>query len=98
MDVSAGSALGSYAFNVANNHSNMGWQSNSLTFTANAPTTTISFDSTTSGNCCWGPALDNVAIAAVPEPATWTMAIMGFGLVGASLRRRPSRAAAAATA
>ena len=25
---------------------------------------------------------------AVPEPATWAMLIMGFGLVGASLRRR----------
>jgi hypothetical protein len=42
-----------------------------------------------------GPILDNVRlditranVAAVPEPATWAMMIMGFGLVGASLRRR----------
>jgi hypothetical protein len=28
------------------------------------------------------------ATAAVPEPATWAMMIMGFGLVGANLRRR----------
>jgi len=27
-------------------------------------------------------------IAAVPEPATWAMLIAGFGMVGASLRRR----------
>ena len=27
--------------------------------------------------------------AAVPEPATWAMAMVGFGLLGAGLRRRP---------
>ena len=33
---------------------------------------------------------DNVAIqtAAVPEPATWGMMILGFGLVGSAMRRR----------
>lgn len=28
--------------------------------------------------------------AAVPEPATWALMILGFGVVGYSLRRRPS--------
>ena len=28
---------------------------------------------------------------AVPEPATWAMMIAGFGMIGASLRRRPAR-------
>jgi hypothetical protein len=33
--------------------------------------------------------VDNVTFsAAVPEPATWAMMILGFGLVGASMRRR----------
>ena len=32
--------------------------------------------------------VDNFAVAAVPEPATWAMMIMGFGLAGALLRRR----------
>lgn len=31
---------------------------------------------------------DNLAIGAVPEPATWGMMILGFGLVGAAVRRR----------
>jgi hypothetical protein len=30
--------------------------------------------------------LDNVAFAAVPEPATWGLMIVGFGLIGAALR------------
>lgn len=35
--------------------------------------------------------LDNVRFsAAVPEPATWAMMILGFGVVGYSLRRRPT--------
>ena len=31
---------------------------------------------------------DNVIIAEVPEPATWAMMILGFGGVGAMMRRR----------
>ena len=38
---------------------------------------------------------DNIAVAAVPEPATWGLMIGGFGLAGASLRRRRAVAAAA---
>lgn len=34
-----------------------------------------------------GGYLDNVSLA-VPEPATWGLMILGFGLVGASMRRR----------
>lgn len=37
-----------------------------------------------------GPLLDNVSISigSVPEPSTWALAIGGFGLTGAALRRR----------
>lgn len=39
--------------------------------------------------------LDNVSVtAAVPEAATWTMLIAGFGLVGAAMRRRQAALAA----
>ena len=32
--------------------------------------------------------LGSVAVAAVPEPATWAMMIMGFGVVAGAMRRR----------
>jgi PEP-CTERM motif len=39
-----------------------------------------------------GPVLDNVNLSiapgAVPEPATWMMMILGFGLIGSAMRRR----------
>ena len=37
--------------------------------------------------------LDNIAVtSAVPEPATWAMMITGFGMLGATLRRRRATA------
>jgi hypothetical protein len=38
----------------------------------------------------------NLAIGGVPEPATWAMMILGFGMIGAAMRRRGAKAAAAA--
>jgi hypothetical protein len=52
-----------------------------------------SYSFTITGNCAGGcPAgfavrLDT-APAAVPEPATWAMLVLGFGLIGAAMRRR----------
>lgn len=34
------------------------------------------------------PLVDNPPTSAVPEPASWALMIMGFGFVGASMRRR----------
>lgn len=31
---------------------------------------------------------DNIAVSAVPEPASWALLIIGFGAVGAGMRRR----------
>jgi hypothetical protein len=39
--------------------------------------------------------VDNLAIAGVPEPASWAMMLVGFGGLGALLRRRRGVAAAA---
>lgn len=33
-------------------------------------------------------------VSAAPEPGTWAMLLLGFGLIGAALRTRPARAAA----
>ena len=33
---------------------------------------------------------NNATLAAVPEPATWAMLIVGFGMLGAAMRRRRS--------
>ena len=41
----------------------------------------------------WFTVDDADAMRAVPEPATWTMMIAGFGLAGAALRRRRALAA-----
>ncbi|UTW55965.1 PEPxxWA-CTERM sorting domain-containing protein [Kordiimonas sp. SCSIO 12610] len=35
-----------------------------------------------------GGFIDNVSVVAVPEPATWLMMILGFGMVGLQIRRR----------
>lgn len=37
-----------------------------------------------------GPLVGFTSIAPVPEPATWGMVILGFGIVGSTLRRRNS--------
>jgi len=39
------------------------------------------------------PRFGGIAPAAVPEPATWGMLIVGFGLIGAAMRRRAARPA-----
>ena len=38
-----------------------------------------------------GPTLSATLLGAVPEPATWAMMILGFGLIGTGLRRRPAQ-------
>ncbi|MDX2209877.1 MAG: PEPxxWA-CTERM sorting domain-containing protein [Sphingopyxis sp.] len=39
----------------------------------------------------FGGYVDNITLAAVPEPATWAMMIMGFGLIGGALRSAKGR-------
>lgn len=80
-------------FNVtgANTRANMGWQTYSYTFRAASTSTTLTFESAT--NTAFGPALDQVAIAAVPEPASWALMIAGVGFTGGALRTRRRNAA-----
>ncbi|KTT69376.1 PEPxxWA-CTERM sorting domain-containing protein [Sphingomonas endophytica] len=66
-----------------------GWQKGSLQFTATSTSQKLSFLAQGTPNGL-PPSLllDNVQMAAVPEPATWLTMILGFGVVGAAMRRR----------
>ena len=84
-----------FSFPVGGNtRSAMGWTSHSLDFVAAGTSTLLSFGPTGNAAGFYGPALDNVSVAAaVPEPATWAMMLIGFGGLGMlSMRRRRAMA------
>jgi len=89
--VSFGGANVPFAYSSANSLGNMMWAPYSFTFVATGSSELLSFAADGSAGCCYGPALDNVSIAAVPEPATWSMMLLGFGAIGVGLRRRKPR-------
>jgi choice-of-anchor C domain-containing protein len=69
-----GSATQDYQFDGVYSTSNLGWVTRTLDVTANSTSMTVRFLSLNDG---WsGPALDNVSVAAVPEPTT-----ISFGLL-----------------
>ena len=78
-------------------HSNMGWVDYSFNFTASSASTQLSFFSNDKpDNNPYGPALDNVRVNAVPEPATLAMSgIAALIVSGVALRRRKSTIAQA---
>ncbi len=86
-DFTGQTSLGAYAETIAPNRPFLGY---SVSFT---PTTAGSlqlvFSSPSANNV--GPILDNVLVSQVPEPASWAMLIGGFGIIGATLRRRRER-------
>jgi choice-of-anchor C domain-containing protein len=87
-----GGAATTFAYNLdvsTNSRANMNWTPQFLNFTATGDSTTITFASGSGGaNCCYGAAIDNVAIAdAVPEPASWALMLTGFLGMGTVLRR-----------
>jgi choice-of-anchor C domain-containing protein len=97
--VTAGGQTFQFAYSLPNDRTNMNWTLASYRFLATGPDTVLSFAADTSAGCCFGPALDDVSIGAVPEPGTWAMMIGGFGLVGGALRsarRRTARTLATA--
>jgi choice-of-anchor C domain-containing protein len=78
-----------FAYSSANSLSDMMWAPYSFNFLATGSSTSLSFAADGSAGCCYGPALDNVSLdAAVPEPATWAMMLLGFGAIGFGMRRR----------
>jgi hypothetical protein len=46
-------------------------------------------------NGAFGPVIDSVSVSMIPEPSTWAMLILGFGLVGVASRRRKQTAVVA---
>lgn len=71
-----------------------GWKKASMTFTATGASELLSF--LAKGTPPGAPPfmlLDNVSLeSAVPEPATWSMLLGGFGLIGFMARRRRNQA------
>lgn len=66
------------------------WAMQTMTFTATGASTVVSFrNATPVGDNYAG--IDDVSVAAVPEPATWGLMLAGFGLVGCAMRRRTAR-------
>lgn len=96
LTASAGATTYTASFDTSgHSHASMGWTPHSFMFTATGSTALLAFTSTTTATCCWGPALDNVAVSAVPEPATWAMMLIGFaGLAGVARSRRAALARA----
>lgn len=76
-----------YTFDVAGKSAtNMGWTNYATNFFATSQSTTLSFLSNVSGNA--GAALDNISVTAVPEAQTYSMMLLGLGLMGFIARRR----------
>lgn len=84
-----GGALTSYT-NAVNTPFGINYAPFSFVFTATGPTS-LAFSNGTVGDNMLG--LDTLSVTAVPEPATWGLMIVGFGLIGASTRRRSATVA-----
>ncbi len=71
-----------------------GWQTSTMTFTAQNATQVLSFLAQGSPGAPPFLLLDNVSLtAAVPEPTTWAMLLGGMGLMGFVARRRAAKRA-----
>ncbi len=82
-----GSSTFSYAGTVQAPGTNPGTLA-SFNFVAGSGANVLRFRQTSSFDA--SPIIDNITLstAAVPEPAAWALMITGFGLAGATLRRR----------
>lgn len=63
----------------------------SFVFTAASNTTTLSFDSTSYATSLFGPTLDNVVVAMVPEPSSILTLLLGITGLGGMLLKRAHR-------
>ncbi|GGE07899.1 hypothetical protein GCM10011529_12890 [Polymorphobacter glacialis] len=94
-------SIKSYVVAPSNSRESMNWQTYSYDFTAFTTTSRLVFAS--ADYTPFGPALDNVSVidngggagSTVPEPATWAMLMIGFGMVGMTVRSRRTAVVAA---
>ncbi len=95
MQVSAGMNSTVYAFDTTGHSlSSMGWFPEYFTFTATGASSTLTFASLE--NSPYGPAIDNVTVSSVPEPAAWALMLVGIAGLGGALRASRRREAALA--
>ncbi len=71
-------------------NSDLAWTAFSGDFLATGTTTNLRFVNT-AGSTNEGVFLDAINVAAVPEPATWAMMLVGFGGMGLAMRRSNKR-------
>lgn len=90
--IDVGGGQTQFIYSGSGSRANMQWEQETFDFVATGASTTLTFaaDPATASQF-FGPALDNVSIGAIPEPATWALVIMGFGAVGGALRRKAVR-------
>jgi choice-of-anchor C domain-containing protein len=91
INVTAGPSGYGFAYPViSQTRANMDYVPETLDFTATGASTVLTFASTTA--TAYGPVIDNVSIASIPEASTWVMMVLGFaGLGYAGFRsRKPS--------
>ena len=83
--------------NAVPSHGFTGWQKVSMDFKATSASEVLNLEaiSTSSGNPPFA-LIDNVQMFAVPEPASWSLMIVGAGLLGGFARRRRAEAPSAA--
>jgi hypothetical protein len=96
-NVSLGGTTFSTSTLTTPNHGFTPWQTASFKFVATGPTETLKFMAFGGPSASQPPfaLLDGVSLTGVPEPTSWALMILGFGGIGASVRRRRSAAATA---
>lgn len=83
-------SVGALAGSVTHTGPGFNYNSLSATFLGTGGLTTLTF-ANVGGSDNAGIALDAVSVSAIPEPATWALMIMGFGVVGGAMRIRKAR-------